>query len=751
MFISRLALLPACVVGMSLMGHTDGIVLEFPGARLSMDAAHGNIQSLLDSVSGHEHLVGDERGALWILDFADEHGGALTPEDAGSFSWQRSETSSDELELIWRDFDRHECPRLAVHVLVKTVPDGPGFQWDIALRNLEEVGPRVVRFPRIPTIASQPDEVLAVPYWIGEKTRQARQLIGTTGGHREWSYPGLLSMQCITLYQENGPGLYLSANDIHARSKRFAVFGDGRGGLGLEVHHFPGADSVKGGRYTPGYQTTLGLFNGDWITVAEIYRRWALQQPWARDSRLKQGSTPAWVTDTGFWVWNRGPSPGVLPPATTMQEYLGLPVSVFWHWWHGCAYDVGFPEYLPPREGADHFRDAVADARATGINPIVYMNQRLWGMTTDSWTQKDAARFAVKEPDGTVRPKVYNSFTKSPNASMCMGTAFWRDTYADLSDAVFNALGVSGIYMDQACSSLVCYDPNHEHAPGGGTYWMEGFRALESNIRERCPGVALAGEGTGEAWLPHLDLMLSLQVSMERYAAPGQWEPIPFFHAVYHGYTVLYGNYASLTYPPYDALWPPEFAPESPLKLMDEKFRRQFRLEHARAFVWGQQPCLANFMPEQLTERAQDLDFIKRLALLRKQALPHLLHGTFMRPPTIDIPNMEIPISRLSIYAGQQDAVQEYTKEVPQLLIAAWRDDAGSIAVPVVNISNAPYEMVLRLSTDVHGLPNQGTIYKITPENRSPFASFKNGITTVKDNLAPAEACIYVFMEQENS
>ena len=47
--------------------------------------------------------------------------------------------------------------------------------------------------------------------------------------------------------------------------------------------------------------------------------------------------------------------------------------------------------------------------------------------------------------------------------------------------------------------------------------------------------MALAGEGSGEAWLPHLDLMLSLQVSRERYAAPGEgWEAIPLFGAVYH-------------------------------------------------------------------------------------------------------------------------------------------------------------------------------------------------------------------------
>src|SRR5512141_391224 len=99
--------------------------------------------------------------------------------------------------------------------------------------------------------------------------------------------------------------------------------------------------------------------------------------------------------------------------------------------------------------------------------------------------------------------------------------------------------------------------------------------------------VALAGEGCGEAWLPHLDLMLSLQVSMERYAAPGDWEPIPLFHAVYHGYNLFFGNYSSLTMPPYDELWPKEFAPEHPMVLLGRRCSRQFMLEQTGAFGGG--------------------------------------------------------------------------------------------------------------------------------------------------------------------
>ena len=721
-----------------------GACLETTALSLCFDSARGTMKSLVEKQSRHDHIACEEIGDLWIVELPPNVGGRLTPRNAKEFSCLRDKTTPHTLHLYWRNFGLEKHHDLTVHISVTANVADPTTRWRIYINGLGDVCPAAIHFPRIPGIAEQQSEVLAVPYWIGEKTSHARQMFADQK-RREWSYPGILSMQCITLYSENGPGVYLSADDIHARSKSFSVFGNEHNGIGIEAQHFPSKADTEFGTYTLPYEMQIGLFQGDWFTVAEIYRNWALEQPWAQASRLKKGLTPDWAKDTGFWIWNRDHSSGVLPPAIQMQDYLELPVSVFWHWWHGCPYDVGFPEYLPPREGSDAFRTALSNAQAQGIHAIIYMNQRLWGMTTDSWVSKNAERYAVKQPDGAVRPEVYNTFTKSPCASMCMGTSFWRNTYAGLAEEAFNALGVNGIYMDQACSSLVCYDTEHEHAPGGGDYWMKGFQSLESDIRKRCPNIVLAGEGVGESWLPHLDLMLSLQVSMERYAAPGQWEPIPFFNAVYHGHTIQYGNYASLTRPPYDSLWPQEFAPKTPLQLLDAKFCHQFRLEQGRSFVWGQQPCLANFTSEQLTKRSGELDFIRRLATLRNKALPWLLHGTFIRPPALNIPEIEIAMSRLSIYAGQHDAVQEYTKRVPQLLLSAWRNASGNIAVPIVNIGDEPMDITLRLNNQEHGLPDQGIVYKILPDERREIAHFEKGVAVITDTVNGAGTGIYEF------
>ena len=703
-------------------------------------------------MTGHNYRDASGPGELWTLLLGD--GRILSPAQAGTVSCAPS-TSGAQFEIRWADFAGVQAPDLVVTARIKLDPAEPVSQWRIAAEGLGGLVVRSLHYPRLTGIARQDNEVLAVPVWMGEQTRQARQLLNPPGSadtRQEWSYPGLLSLQCLAIYREQGPGLMLATDDTAALRKHFAVFGDGHDGLGVEVVHVPpgvgAADSFE-----PTYAVIVRLFQGDWYTAAEHYRTWARQQSWVRQSRLRRGLTPAWVTDTGLWIWNRGRSPGVLPPAVKLQEAAGVPVSVFWHWWHGCPYDAGFPEYLPPREGADSFREAMSAAHEHGLHGIVYMNQRLWGMTTHSWREEGAERFAVKNADGTVTPEVYNTFMKVPCASMCMGTDFWRAKYAGLAAEAVCDLGVDGIYMDQACSSLACYDATHGHPLGGGAWWMQGFQALESDIRQRCGDVrpvALAGEGCGEAWLPHLDLMLSLQVSMERYAAPGQWEPIPMFHAVYHDCAVLYGNYSSLTRPPYDDLWPAQYAPQKPLQLLDEKFAQQFRLEQGRAFVWGQQPTLANFLPEQLESRRAELDFVMRIARLRSSAEKYLRDGVFLRPPVTLTGEATIPMSRLSIYAGQQDAVQEYTKTVPLVLSSAWQAADGSIAVALANLANEPVPVQVTLERPAYPLAPRGVIRRIQEQEHEPVAAgtFENGSASLEVTLDPTDVRVYAFVAE---
>jgi hypothetical protein len=720
--------------------------------RVAFDAATGQLVEFKDLRNGHSFVGAPGENGVWQLDLPPSAAdGTVTPSEAKVFHWRRAESGAG-VDLVWEDFSPHHSANLRVIATVTLVDNEATSLWRIAVDGLGDPAPTALRFPRISNIAPQANETLAMPVWMGERTTRARELLNG-GGRFEWEYPGLLSMQCLALYGGDGPGLYAACDDTGARAKRFAIVGQPEKALAFELTQLPENGAGDTTRYESPYSVIVGTFEGDWFTAAERYRGWALQQSWARQSRQKTGAVADWVGKTGIWVWNRGRSGGVLGPALALQERAQLPVSVFWHWWHGCPYDVGFPEYLPPREGADPFREALGDAQAKGVHALVYMNQRLWGMTTKSWADENAERFAVKDPAGTVHPEVYNTFTKAPCASMCMGTDFWRGKYAGLAGQAVNGLGVDGIYMDQACSSLACYDPTHGHPLGGGSYWMGGFRLLQADIRDRTKAsrqVVLSGEGCGEAWLPYLDLMLSLQVSMERYAQPGAWEPIPFFHAVYHGYGTFYGNYSSLTMPPYDDLWPAESAPKEPMKLLDRKFSGQFRLEQARAFAWGQQPTIANFHPSQFDERPEELAFALRLAKLRMQALPFLQQGTMLRAPATGLPDESIDISRLSIYAGQQEPLKRYEKSCPPVLASAWRASDGAVAIVLVNVTDRPRHLTLNLDRRAYGIGDTSELSVRNAEGGASPGGFQAGMGTLTVELPPLDAQVYAFSTPGN-
>jgi len=239
--------------------------------------------------------------------------------------------------------------------------------------------------------------------------------------------------------------------------------------------------------------------------------------------------------------------------------------------------------------------------------------------------------------------------------------------------------------------------------------------------------------------------MLSLEVSRERYASPDGWETIPFFNAVYHDCAITFGNYSSLTLPPYDDLWPAEFAPKEPLKLLDRKFSRQFYLEQARAFVWGQQPTVANFLPVHLTQRAEETEFATRLARIRSRTAKYLLHGTFLRPLPLNVPEGLLDMSRLSIYAGQQGGLTNFQKRVSLAQAGAWRAPDGDVAVALVSIADEPLTVSLSLEAQEYGLPEAGRIYRMDETKCELMGEFSSLAATVTAVLPSRGACVLEF------
>lgn len=329
---------------------------------------------------------------------------------------------------------------------------------------------------------------------------------------------------------------------------------------------------------------------------------------------------------------------------------------------------------------------------------------------------------------------------------MCMGTQFWKDKYSSLCDSAVNKYKANGVYMDMACLNSMCFDRSHGHPVGGGNYWIEHFGKMTDQIRSKIiqkEQLVLAGEGCGEVWLPHLDLFLTLAVSKERYAGPGAWETIPFFQSVYHQYGITYGNYSSLIVPPYDELWPKKFAPEEPLKLLENDFKKQFLMEQARSFVWGLQPTISNYQSFLTSDRKEEINYLIDLARIRNNGLQYLLHGKFLRNPDMNIPEEEIDISRLSIYAGKmEESVTRFRSTYPMIYAGTWQSDNKQIGIALASISDDPYNVSFNFNSEDYELPASGEIYIIDAAGRRRLASYSDNKINIDFTLKPKGLCI---------
>src|SRR5262249_13050346 len=137
-------------------------------------------------------------------------------------------------------------------------------------------------------------------------------------------------------------------------------------GLRLGIAHAVGWSDP--GDYRLAYPVALEGFAGDWYDAAEIYRRWSLQQPWARTPLAGRGDLPAWLADSPLHLVMRiqgevdeGPTSthpeftpyeNALPLLDRVAARLGAPLAPVIMSWERPGPWV-YPDCFPPAGGAD--------------------------------------------------------------------------------------------------------------------------------------------------------------------------------------------------------------------------------------------------------------------------------------------------------------------------------------------------------------------------------------------------------------
>ena len=231
--------------------------------------------------------------------------------------------------------------------------------------------------------------------------------------------------------------------------------------------------------------------------------------------------------------------------------------------------------------------------------------------------------------------------------------------------------------------------------------------------------MTLAGEGCGEAWLPHLDLMLNLQVSLEN-AAPGGGSR-SFFMRLYHE---LCPALRELLIPHLSALrwlWPAESAPKEPLKLLDRKFSTQFRLEQAPGLCVGPSGPRSPISHRAFWRKGGEITFLLQAQQLRHDARDFLQDGVMLPPLAFETANLDPHFPVVHLCRSTRGCCQNMPKTVRLVLSGSgcspkWPGGSGSGSGRYLRTD--PAGRVSHGAKD-YRFPESGSIELLTAEGRS--------------------------------
>ena len=487
------------------------------------------------------------------------------------------------------------------------------------------------------------------------------------------------SFRCTAAYS-GGRGIYFDCRDSGFYNKGYTWRKEEGKLVYSHIHYLP-LDGKSD--FTLPYRCGVAEFEGEWFESVQIYKKWAQEQIWYKNALREKNP----LKDISMWFWNRGAVNYVVPPVERMARDAGVPVALDWYWWHHNPYDTDYPDFWPPREGEEKFKDTVKRMNDQGIYTQVYINGRTWDMDGPSFHEGGNDEIEIRR-DGSDFAVAFNSYNHHRLGYMCGEAPRFQRKMADLVKTLCDA-GLPGVYLDMiGCTTgSNCYNPKHAHAPGGGDYNVNGFRKMMELIRKENPGKLFSTEDCAENWLDLFESMIVLfSTSGERMGDESEF--VPAFSAIYHGTNALFGSYALPdAIPPWDELWPAEDRfPAADEKDWNALYPCQFYLELARDITWGMQPMICNFQMKHAEDPhfAEVYKYILDTAKFYYENREILYSGEMLSPGTLECAHIPVDFIVRGIFTHKEHLRTIHKENLPAICHSLWRDPAGEKEVLIL-------------------------------------------------------------------
>jgi len=611
-----------------------------------------------------------------------------------------------------------------------------------------------------------------------------RDPFGTVGN---FHYPGYVESQFLGYLDGAHAGLYVAAEDPAGYTKALQVEPEpDRGLTELRLHHVNLApDPARTARTDPTrelrtisvgrdgklpYPIVTDVVRGDWRDLADRYRAWLerARPPFlAKGPLAEREDVPRAVAEAAFGLALtfvegehalRDRDDVEDPDAATLEA-----IHRFFHDREGRP--LGSSMTLLGDVAGRRGRGNANDARVNPVRPgLVEWLGRVraseWGrriatvnMNRDigNWTFAGAEnaramlrRGIVIASDGTParrggpdREGIRGITANGSRYALAHRLDQFRRTLERTRTPEGNAID-SYILSGRGSSAHVCFAPMfleggdldaHHHSIGGGTYFVDGYRSLVSEIRSRfgaeLPRFLPGGERSHEHLVDTSILAGRLRLAPIDDTVHGAdtWleggEPVPLLEWLYHDHALLGArlNRRSDVISAYArAHFGASDAGAISRLLAREDFLTLERLRFARATLLGRRIGFYVEAPGRPWSEVPDVrrvdgppgvvppplernfEFLRETTRLRAEAAPWLVYGRMLRPPRVEIaePEVDLPVLR----AGRLERVRE-----PRVLATAWRAPDGRIAITLAKPAAGKATIRIRLAPGDHGLP----------------------------------------------
>lgn len=524
-----------------------------------------------------------------------------------------------------------------------------------------------------------------IPMTCGRVIKNA----GKRGYYRNSDDEFLIRMHYFAVYGDTD-GIYLGMEDPDSAVKRYIM--EAKEDIARVQVDFFGLDAGKPANSFRVYGVSnWRYFSGDWYDATMLYKAFVQTKAnWLPEiDENGRPDTPECFKEIPFWVYDYIPNtpyqrdnrPRSLDPSQeakpedywyasviALQKALDVPIAYHVYNWHHIPFNVEYPHFMPEKPG---FREGAEKLQAHGIYVLPYINSVSWeGRDFESGHEvnfENTGKYgAGMKADGSYWVFPYPQTTISGHPAMltqmCPTFVPWHDIICDVVRKMEAELPVDGIYFDQiaACIGRPCYNPEHRHTTGGGSYWVDGYNRLMARIRARKPANSFYfTECNTEGYMKYFDGFLTWM-----WVAS---EDVPAFPVIYAGYIQMLGRITDGK------------------KKADKPF---FKYQTAKSLLYGQQLGWCNADVLQDPER---FPFLKQLVQLRYRFRNLFNRGNLLRPPKV-VTDLKPVIASPAL---------KFTSDLhmEQVLAGAWQyKDGSGLVIFLVNVSNEPgsYRMTFR-------------------------------------------------------